>query len=319
MECVKIKSPTWLEYTLKNPQITDICFNGPNNVFFDCGSGMERLDIPKDEFWSESAFFDWIMNQLSQSGKSWNAKNPFVDTVLSSGHRLHISFPPITQNGILLSIRRLAHAASNTKQEQNHRWQSSEIFQKLVEIVKEGESIIISGATGSGKTTLASDLLSGAPFNERIIALEDTPELSPTHPHFISLVTRPPNADGFGEVNLRTLLRQALRMRPDRIILGECRGAEIMDLLQAINTGHRGAMATLHANSAREALKRIELLCLLHSKNNIKTAILSELISLGIKWVVQVKRVGAVRKISELWHIEGREGDTILMRPVLKT
>jgi pilus assembly protein CpaF len=177
---------------------------------------------------------------------------------------------------------------------------------------------VISGATGSGKTTLANDLIAEIPQNIRIIALEDTSELAPQHPHFISLVSRAPNADGFGEVTLRTLLKQTLRMRPDRIILGECRGAEVLDLLQVLNTGHRGALTTLHANSPRDALRRIELLCLLASGGSLPSSVIRELLSLGIQWVVQIQREGMVRRISELWKIEGREGDTILMRQVLE-
>lgn len=178
-----------------------------------------------------------------------------------------------------------------------------------------GESIIISGATGSGKTTLATDLLSNVPEHERILALEDTPELAPKHSHFLSLISRPPNADGFGEVTLRTLLRQALRMRPDRIILGECRGPEVLDLLQAMNTGHRGLLATLHANSPRDALRRIELLCLL-SGSSLSQKVTRELMTLGIHWIAQVKRSGPTREITELSHVEGNEGETILLRSI---
>ena len=160
--------------------------------------------------------------------------------------------------------------------------------------------------------------MSFVPDTERIIALEDTPELRPSHPHFLSLLSRGPNADGGGEVSLRHLLRQALRMRPDRIILGECRGAEVLEFLQALNTGHRGAMATLHANSAREALRRLELLCLLFAPSPLPTTTIRELLGLGVRWLVHVKKMSEGRKISELWKIEGREGDTILMRPMLE-
>ena len=163
---------------------------------------------------------------------------------------------------------------------------------------------------------LASDLLEEVPAQERILALEDTPELAPAHPHFVSLISRPPNADGFGEVTLRMLLKQALRMRPDRIILGECRGMEVLDLLQALNTGHRGSLATLHANSPRDALRRVELLCLLAASGAVPLSAIRELLAVGVQWIVQVKRVGAQRQITELWRVDGREGDTILLRPM---
>jgi pilus assembly protein CpaF len=187
----------------------------------------------------------------------------------------------------------------------------------LVEIEKPNGMILNTGPTGSGKTTLAADLLSEVPPQERVIALEDTPELNPRHPHFLSLISRPPNSDGFGEVTLRSLLRQTLRMRPDRIILGECRGGEVLDLLQSLNTGHQGSLATLHANSARDALRRIELLCLLQPGSPLPIPTIRELLAGGIQWVAHVKRAGQTRVISEISKVEGREGDTILLRPML--
>jgi pilus assembly protein CpaF len=132
------------------------------------------------------------------------------------------------------------------------------------------------------------------------------------------LLSRVPNADGCGEVTLRTLLKQTLRMRPDRIILGECRGAEVLELLQALNTGHKGALATLHANSPRDALRRLELLCLLGGGGVLPLFAIRDLLSYGIQWIVQVENQGNKRKISELYKVEGREGDTILMRPVIE-
>ena len=124
------------------------------------------------------------------------------------------------------------------------------------------------------------------------------------------------NADGFGEVSLRDLLRQALRMRPDRILLGECRGSEVLELLQALNTGHRGSLATIHANSCRDALRRVELLCLLSARGAIPSSLIRELIATGLQWVVQVERSGAQRRIAEFHKIEGKEGDTLLLRPM---
>jgi pilus assembly protein CpaF len=215
-----------------------------------------------------------------------------------------------------VSLRRLSSV--QTREIATSRWQDSPLYEKLQSIVLSGDSLLIAGATGSGKTTLLSDLLGIIPPHERIIALEDTPEIIPQHPHFISLVSRPANADGYGEVTLRMLLKQTLRMRPDRILLGECRGSEVLELLQALNTGHKGAMATLHANSPRDALRRIELLCLLSAGSSLSSSCIRELISLGIQWVAQVERTGPYRRVSELYRVEGREGDTILMRPMIK-
>lgn len=364
MELFEIKLPQWFLSALSNPRITDICLNGSHSAYIDQGLGLELLDTHLEGGFRDEQLKDWVIEALSKIGKTWDAKHPFIDATLPTGHRLHVVFPPLSAAGIIVSLRRLArshlregHSTPPMKEEK--RWQNSPLFVPLLAAVKKGESVLISGSTGSGKTTLVSDLLEAAPAHERIIALEDTAELAPAHPHFLSLVTRPPNSDGFGEVTLRTLLKQTLRMRPDRIILGECRGNEVLDLLQALNTGHRGALATLHANSPRDALRRIELLCLLASSGTIPLSGIRELLSLGIQWVAQVKRISLeeslgeeslgsfhsnlanlanlpklpklpkltesekppsldlTRKITELWKIEGREGDTILMRQVL--
>lgn len=315
-------TPAWLERALRHPEITDICINGTQGTFVDRGHGLESLqeaglggEVP--DFWSDDEMKHWVLEQLAAAGKTWDAKFPFVDSTMGSGHRLHVAFPPLSQAGLLISIRRLA-SARHTREPRHERWKGDSFFPLLKEAVIRGESILISGSTGSGKTTLATDLLSFIPPHERVVALEDTPELAPAHPHFLSLVSRPPNADGFGEVTLRMLLRQTLRMRPDRIILGECRGSEVLDLLQALNTGHHGAMATLHSNSPRDALRRMELLCLLASGGTVPLVAIRELVAAGVQWVAQVRRNGAHREISELWRVEGREGDTILMRPMVK-
>ncbi|MEK6706245.1 MAG: ATPase, T2SS/T4P/T4SS family [Bdellovibrionota bacterium] len=316
-------TPSWLANLLSDESITDICLNGHESAFVDRGQGLERAN---PEPWSNNetpqetneGLKTWVLEQLAIIGKTWDAKYPFVDAALPSGHRLNVAFPPLARQGVLVSIRRLPNTkqASGDSQKTQRRWSSSPLFNILSGAAIRGESILISGATGSGKTTLANDLLELVPHNERILALEDTPELRPDHPHFVSLTSRPPNSDGFGEVTLRILLKQSLRMRPDRIILGECRGAEILDLLQLLNTGHRGSMATIHANSPRDALRRVELLCLLSASGAIPVTVIRELLAVGIKWVVQVVRSGTSREISQLWQIDGREGDTILMRPI---
>lgn len=314
-------TPKWLLELFHKPGLTDICLNGAKEVFLDCGNGMEQwIPDPPNSLWQEEDMKTWVLDQLSHNGKTWDARNPFVDATIEPGFRLHVTFPPIAPKGILVSLRRNAHLSSPEAIPVSGtvRWRTSSLYPRLAEIVRRGESLLIAGATGSGKTTLASDLLAEVPSCERIIALEDTPELHPVHSHFLSLLSRPPNPDGYGEVSLRTLLKQTLRMRPDRIVLGECRGAEVLELLQALNTGHRGAIATLHANSARDALRRIELLCLLSSAGAIQLGAIRELLSIGIQWITYVQRHEGNRKIMELWHVEGREGDTILMRPMIQ-
>ena len=293
-----------------DPSVTDICINGHQDIFFYFLDGLEKFH---PSFLSIEHLKTWALELISQAGKSWDAKHPFVDGVIPSGHRIHVAFPPLAGPGILISIRRLPEKNQN----QSLRWKHSPGFEIIQSAVQRGESLIVSGATGSGKTTLMNDLLSCIPAQERILALEDTPELAPQHPHFIRLTSRTANSDGYGEVSIRLLLRQALRMRPDRIILGECRGGEVLDLLQTLNTGHQGALATLHANSPRDALRRIELLCLLGAGSTLSQSTIRELLASGIHWLVQTQRVGKIRKISEIMRIEGKEKDTILMRPLL--
>jgi pilus assembly protein CpaF len=296
---------------LSDSSITDICINGTQGIFVDRGDG---LTLFNDAAFSSEILKAWALDLISEAGKSWDAKHPFVDGVIFPNHRLHIAFPPIAGPGILVSIRKLPDRKNeNTR----FRWADSPGFEILTAAVARGESMIVSGATGSGKTTLVNDLLSFVPANERILALEDTPELSPFHPHFIRLNSRSANADGYGEVSIRALLRQALRMRPDRIILGECRGGEVLDLLQTLNTGHHGALATLHANSPRDTLRRIELLCLLGSGSSLSISTIRELLACGIQWLVHTQRVGKDRKIHDITKVEGREKDTILLRPLV--
>jgi pilus assembly protein CpaF len=314
-------TPEWLTRLLEDPRVTDLCLNGPELIFADRGAGLEPAQLERPQ-WCEDEMKSWVLEQISLAGKTWDARFPFIDATLPSGHRLHVAFPPLARQGILVSLRRLPRPCAEAdtlrrSDARRARWLRSPLYERLAQAIHAGDSILISGATGSGKTTLASDLLEEVPPEERILALEDTPELAPHHPHFVSLTSRPPNADGFGEVTLRTLLRQALRMRPDRIILGECRGAEVLDLLQALNTGHRGSLATLHANSPRDALRRAELLCLLAASGTVPLTAVRELLAVGVQWIVQVKRIGAQRKITELWRVDGREGDTLLLRPIL--
>ncbi|MDR3606738.1 MAG: ATPase, T2SS/T4P/T4SS family [Oligoflexia bacterium] len=310
-----MNTPEWLTELLNDPLATDICLNGSETAFVDRGNGQGMTEVPHCH-WPADVMRDWLIQEITRVGKAWDARNPFIDATLASGHRLHAAFPPLSRQGLLVSLRRLPEACREQARPEScrARWssdaQSQTLFLRLEEKARAGDSVLISGATGSGKTTLANDLLTCVAPSERIIALEDTPELAPAHPHFVSLQSRPPNAEGQGEVTLRTLLRQALRMRPDRIVLGECRGPEVLDLLQALNTGHRGLISTLHANSPRDALRRVELLCMMASGGAIPLLAIRELLATGVQWVAQVRH----RKIEALWKIEGREGETILMR-----
>ena len=311
-----MSAPAWLQALLSNSKVTDLCLNGPKEVFVDEGTGLNSFHT--EGFENESEYRKFVLEQISLSGKTWDAKLPFLDTVFFRTHRAHIAFPPLAQHGIYVSLRRLP-TRTNTPIEvaqvtARQRWTQSKVgFEMLIQAMENHETLIFCGGTGSGKTTLLNDLLSFAAPTDRLIALEDTPEIHPQHPHFLSLLSRPANADGFGHVQLRDLLKQTLRMRPDRILIGECRGDEVLDLLQALNTGHRGTLSTLHANSARDALRRIELLALLAAKGTIPSVLIKELMVHGIQKLIYLEK----REIKTILQLSGMERETILTRPLL--
>ncbi len=308
--------PTLFAELLSNSDVTDICVNRWDQIFFDRGRGLEPLPLAGTLFTSENAWKTFVLEQISLSGKSWDAKLPFLDTIFFQTHRAHIAFPPLAQFGISVSLRRLPRSQNGAEE----RWKDSEAaFQILKNGIANHETMLFAGGTGSGKTTLLNDLLSFVPANERMIALEDTSEILPIHPHFISLLSRTQNADGYGAVTLRDLLKQTLRMRPDRILVGECRGDEVLDLLQALNTGHRGTLATVHANSARDALRRVELLALIAARGTIPSTLVKELLVHGIQKIVFLERVAGMRRIQTILQIEGLERDIIFTRPLFQS
>ena len=297
-----------LEHFLARDRVTDL-FLSPGGVSYDQGSGIEFHGVTLEE----SALRTWVVQTITQLGKAYDAKVPYVDFIFPLGTiqiRGHAFFPPCSpQMEVSLRFLRTPPVDSG--------WTTDPYFPLLYDRFQNAQSILLCGSTGSGKTTLARILLSGLPEKNRIIALEDTPELHVAHPGFLSLRTREANADGFGEIRLKDLLRQTLRMRPDRIVLGECRGDEVLELLQVLNTGHAGSTATLHANSCREALKRIELLVLMHPRGGQMTIkAIRELILSGIQWIAHLKRDSeGRRRIAEVCAVAGIEGETLLLRP----
>jgi pilus assembly protein CpaF len=248
-----------LEPLLRMPEVTDVLVNGPDQVFVDRGLGLERADTA---FPDDAAVRRLGQRLAASGGRRLDDASPYVDVRLRDGTRFHAVLAPLARPGTLLSLRvprqRVLSLddllAAGTLTEHGARLLSALVDRRL--------AFLVSGGTGSGKTTLLNTLLSQVAPAQRLVLVEDASELRPAHPHVVGLEARPPNIEGAGEVTLRTLVRQALRMRPDRLVVGEVRGAEVVELLAALNTGHEGGCGTLHANSARDVPARIEALAL---------------------------------------------------------
>lgn len=312
MEISRLNTPEILLNLMQDRNVTDICINGPGLVFFERGNHLEKVNS-NSIFLNEKDLRHWTLSLIRISGLSFDAKHPFIDGVHRS-HRFHIAFPPISRSNPQVSLRRLNRV--NSHEQSIDPWKSDHLFPLLSAKFKAGMTVIVAGPTGSGKTTLLQSLIGTLDATERIIGIEDTQELCPAHQHYVSLTARRSNSDGYGGVSLDSLLRESLRMRPDRIIIGEIRGKEITALLQAINTGHSGSAATLHANGPRDSLRRLELLALLESPD-LNKSILADLISTSVDLLVQVSRGEEGRRISSIYQIAGKEGDTILLRQML--
>src|SRR5215210_3494907 len=246
-----------LEPLLKDPTISDILVNGPRKVYVERRGKLEKSDVI---FRDNDHLMQIIDRIVSKVGRRVDETSPLCDARLPDGSRVNAVIPPIALDGASLSIRRFGVTPLKLEDLLNYKAFSPEMAMLLEACIKARLNIVISGGTGCGKTTLLNTMSSFIPSDERIVTIEDAAELQLQQDHVVRLETRPPNIEGKGAVTTRDLVRNALRMRPDRIIIGECRGAEALDMLQAMNTGHDGSLTTVHANTPREALSRIELM-----------------------------------------------------------
>lgn len=288
-----------LELLSRKNGVTDIVVNGPNDVWFDSGQGMQRANI---SWQSEQQLREYVVHLVGQLNRRLDDAQPYVDARLPSGIRLHAVIPPLAQNGTCLSLRIPQPETLSLAELQNRGMFNDALREILEQVVSGGISFLISGGTGTGKTTLLAALLSGINTRERIIVIEDLHELVVEHPHVVSLQARGNNTEGFGEVPLRTLTRQALRMRPDRLILGEVRGAEIIDLFTALNTGHSGGCATVHANSAQDVPARIVGLGLLAG---LPSPAIHSLFATAISLIIELSQTSeGIRQVTSLHLVE---------------
>ena len=249
-----------LEHLLQLPGVTDVLVNGTQGVFIDRGQGLERTELV---MFDDEQVRRLAIRLATSAGRRLDDSQPFVDGRLADGTRLHAVLAPLASPGTCLSLRVPASSGLTLAQLMEQGSLSSQAHQILTGLMSHKVPFLISGGTGSGKTTLLAAMLGVVPETERIVVVEDARELAPDHPHCIALEARPPNTEGAGAITLTALVRQALRMRPDRIVLGEVRGGELCDMLTALNTGHEGGCGTVHANSPADVPARLEALAAL--------------------------------------------------------
>ena len=295
---------------LNDPKVTEILVNGPAEIWIERSGSLLRANAA---FTGEDSLKRYVRRILSAQSRKVDPRDPFADIVIEEGIRFHVAVPPVCKKGVCLSIRKPPREPWSLADLEAAGAMSGGERSLLQLHVAERKNIFVSGGTSSGKTSMLSALLACVSEKERILALEDIAELRVRHPHFLSLEARPANQEGEGGIHLARLLREALRMRPDRIVIGECRGAEAMDLLLALNSGHHGSMGTIHANSPRDALHRLETLALLAAGNLGERAIRGLVLS-AVNIVVHLERSSGVRKISSIAEVKGWDGGNFLLR-----
>jgi pilus assembly protein CpaF len=304
-----------LEPLLADPSVSDVLVNGAKSVYVERRGKLELTDV---QFHDDLHLMNIIDRIVTAVGRRIDESSPMVDARLKDGSRVNAIIPPLALDGPMLSIRRFA-VELLTMQDLIGLGTLTEPVAKLLEaVVRSRLNVVVSGGTGAGKTTMLNILSGFIPHSERIVTIEDSAELQLQQPHVVRLETRPPNIEGRGEVTARDLVRNSLRMRPDRIIVGEVRGAETLDMLQAMNTGHDGSLTTIHANTPRDALARIENMV---SMTGIQfpTKGLRAQIASAIHLVLQVERQeDGKRRLVSVTEINGMEGDIITMSELFK-
>jgi len=302
-----------LEPLLADPTVSDILVNTYKQVYVERKGKLELTDV---SFVDDDHLLKIIDKIVSRIGRRVDESSPMVDARLPDGSRVNAIIPPLAVDGPILSIRRFSATPLQMSNLVAYKSMSEEMSQFLAALAEAEVNIVISGGTGSGKTTLLNILSGYIPATERIVTIEDAAELQLQQPHVVRLETRPPNVEGRGEITQRALVRNSLRMRPDRIVLGETRGAEALDMLQAMNTGHEGSMTTVHANTARDALARLESMIAMAGVDLPIRAARAQLAS-AIGVIVQANRLtDGSRKITSIQEVTGMEGDTITMQEI---
>ena len=298
-----------------DPAVTDILVNGPHRVFIERGG---RIEPTRIEFQDEAHLVRVIERIAARAQRRIDTAQPMADLRLPDGSRVNATLPPVSPDGPTLSIRRFGRRRIRAHELERTGALSADMVAFLHAAVRQRRSVLVSGGTGAGKSTLLGALAEAIPENERIVTIEDTLELQLDQTHVVRLETRPPNVEGAGTITQRDLVVNALRMRPDRVIVGEVRSGEALDMLQAMNTGHEGSLSTIHANSPRDALARLETLVLMAGIELPSRAIREQIVS-AIDLLVHVERSqDGRRRITHVAEVTGLEGDVPLLQDVFR-
>ncbi len=304
-----------LEVLMQDYEISDILINGPKTVYIERKGKLEKSSV---QFHDERHVLQIVQRIAAQMGRRVDETCPMVDARLPDGSRLNAIIHPLALDGPLVSIRRFGAKPLDIQDLVKNHSITEEMLQFLAACVEGRLNVLVSGGTGSGKTTLLNALSGYIPPEERVATIEDAAELQLQKPHVVRMETRPANVEGEGAVTTRDLVRNALRMRPDRIIVGECRGPEALDMLQAMNTGHEGSLTTIHANTPRDALSRLEMMVGM-AGFDMPIWVIRKQVASAINIVIQTARlIGGVRKITRVSEITGMEGDVLSMHDIFE-
>jgi pilus assembly protein CpaF len=300
---------------LEDPQITEVMVNRPDKVYIERAGKLQETHV---KFENDDHILRVIERIVSPLGRRVDADSPMVDARLPDGSRVNAVIPPVAIDSPTLTIRKFSKSKLTIKQLIEFDTLTPMMSDFLRACVMGRLNIIISGGTGSGKTTLLNVLSSFIPENERVVTIEDSAELRLDQDHVVRMESRPPDIDGRGQVTIRDMVRNSLRMRPDRIVVGECRGGEALDMLQAMNTGHDGSLTTLHANSPRDALSRLETMVLMAGME-LPLKVIRQQVASAVDLIVHQSRMkNGPRKITAISEVSGMEGDTIVMTDIFK-
>jgi pilus assembly protein CpaF len=302
-----------LEALLADPSISDILVNGPQTVFIERAGRLSRANV---RFKDDGHLMHIINRIVAKVGRRVDETSPMCDARLPDGSRVNVIIPPLALDGPAMSIRRFGARPLLAADLVGRGALTAPMLEFLSAAVRAKLNVLVSGGTGTGKTTFLNALSSFIPDHERIVTIEDAAELQLQQPHVVRLETRPPNLEGHGEIRARELVINSLRMRPDRIVVGEVRGAEVLDMLQAMNTGHDGSMTTLHANTTRDALARLLMMAGL-SQSQVSESLLNQTVARAIHLIVQLQRFSdGTRRVVSISEISGMEGTTIAMQEI---